>query len=85
VAVRSFQDPDGREWIVWAVVPSRRSDHFLPSTMTDGWLCFEAAHEKRRLHPISTAWEEMAEEALWELCLSADPVKPRPRAAVHDP
>ncbi|HEX6041754.1 hypothetical protein [Longimicrobium sp.] len=77
MAVRSFLDPDGREWSVWDVVPSRTSELFLPATMADGWLCFEAAHEKRRLHPVDSAWEGMDEAALWALCQSAAPVKAR--------
>jgi hypothetical protein len=86
VAVRSFQDPEGREWSVWDVIPSRKSDLFLPATMADGWLCFEAAHEKRRLHPVSMEWEAMDEAALWGLCERADPVKPRPsRSLPRDP
>jgi hypothetical protein len=79
VAVRSFLDPEGREWNVWEVIPSRKSDLFLPSTMADGWLCFEAAHEKRRLHPVSREWEGLDEPALWSLCQSAALVAPRPR------
>jgi hypothetical protein len=77
VAVRSFHDPEGREWSVWDVIPSRKSDLFLPATMADGWLCFEAAHEKRRLHPVGTEWEAMDEAALWTLCQRAELVKPR--------
>jgi hypothetical protein len=87
VAVRSFRDPEGREWSVWDVIPSRKSDLFLPATMADGWLCFEAAHEKRRLHPVHTEWEGLDEPGLWALCERADPVKPRPprSAAATDP
>jgi hypothetical protein len=85
VAVRSFLDPDGQEWSVWEVVPSRKSDLFLPATMAEGWLCFEAAHEKRRLHPIRLSWEAMDEAALWLLCESAVPVKARIRPADPQP
>ncbi len=86
MAVRSFQDPEGREWSVWDVIPSRKSDLFLPATMADGWLCFEASHEKRRLHPYGGEWEAMDPAALWELCQRADPVKPRlPRPAPTEP
>lgn len=86
MAVRSFQDPEGREWSVWDVIPSRKSDLFLPATMADGWLCFEAAHEKRRLHPFDGTWEGMDTAALWELCQRADPVKPRlPRSPLNPP
>jgi hypothetical protein len=80
LAVRSFHDPDGREWNVWNVTPSRKSDLFLPSTMADGWLCFEAAHEKRRLHPFADDWDALGETELWALCQQADPVKPRTSA-----
>ena len=86
MAVRSFQDPEGREWSGWDVVPSRTSELFLPATMAEGWLCFEAAHEKRRLHPFSTEWEGMDDAALWTLCQRAAPVTPRPpRPAPRDP
>lgn len=77
--VRSFQDPEGREWSVWDVVPSRKSDLFLPATMAEGWLCFEAAHEKRRLHPVSQEWAGLDAGGLWSLCQRAAPVKPRAR------
>ena len=86
VTVRSFRDPEGREWSVWDVVPSRKSDLFLPATMADGWLCFEAAHEKRRLHPVRVDWDALEDAELWSLCLSADPVPPRtPRHSEPDP
>lgn len=79
MAVRSFVDPEGRAWSVWDVVPSRTSELFLPATMADGWLCFEAAHEKRRLHPVADRWEALDDTALWALCQTAHPVKARPR------
>lgn len=86
MAVRSFQDPEGREWSVWDVTPSRKSDLFLPATMADGWLCFEASHEKRRLHPFGPDWEGLDEAGLWTLCQRAEPVKPRtPRTTAPDP
>lgn len=83
--VRNFQDPDGREWSVWDVIPSRKSDLFLPATMAEGWLCFEAAHEKRRLHPVSVEWSGLDAGGLWSLCQRAAPVKPRANrlAAAH--
>ena len=68
------------------MVPSRTSDLFLPATMAKGWLCFEAAHEKRRLHPYGMEWEGLDTAALWELCQRADVVKPRlPRPADSEP
>jgi hypothetical protein len=81
MAVRSFRDADGREWSVWSVVPSRKSDLFLPETMAEGWLCFECGDEKRRLHPVSDGWDALDEAALLALCATAAAVKPRaPRA-----
>lgn len=86
MAVRSFRDSDGREWSVWSVVPSRKSDLFLPDSMADGWLCFECGSEKRRLHPVADEWELLSEEQLVALCLTAAPVKPRqPRPASPRP
>lgn len=85
MAVRSFVDPEDREWSVWDVTPSRKSDLFLPADMAEGWLCFEAAHEKRRLAPYGTEWEGMDGPALWDLCQRAVPVKPRVTRPVADP
>jgi hypothetical protein len=33
-----------------------------------GWLCFEAAGHKRRLAPIPSGWDRLADDALLELC-----------------
>lgn len=80
MAFRTFRDPDGREWQVWDVVPSRenefgvRSPGYLPAEMADGWLCFEAADEKRRLSPFPTGWEDRDDDAIHALCRSALPV-----------
>ncbi|HZG42534.1 MAG TPA: hypothetical protein VEY93_06195 [Longimicrobium sp.] len=76
--VRSFHDAEGREWSVWSVTPSRKSDLFLPQTMADGWLCFECGDEKRRLHPVSDDWDALDESALLALCMTAVPVARRP-------
>ena len=78
--LRTFDDPEGRQWSVWSVVPSRKADAFLPETMTGGWLCFETEDEKRRLHPIADGWDELPPERLWQLCQSADPVQRRTEA-----
>jgi hypothetical protein len=75
--VRSFRDADGRDWNVWSVVPSRKSDLFLPETMAEGWLCFECGDEKRRLHPVTADWEALAEGELRELWIAAAPVARR--------
>ena len=78
--VRTFDDPEGRQWSVWSVTPSRKANAFLPETMTGGWLCFETEDEKRRLHPISEGWDELPPDRLWELCRSAEPARRRTEA-----
>jgi hypothetical protein len=83
--VRSFQDPDGREWNVWSVTPSRKSDLFLPESMAEGWLCFECGEEKRRLHPVSADWDALNEAELLALCMTAAPVARRPERRAPPP
>jgi hypothetical protein len=83
MAIRVFRDPEGREWQVWDVVPSRevevgsRRRHYLPPEMADGWLCFEAADQKRRLTPFPADWEQKDDEFMHLLCRSAEVVTPR--------
>lgn len=83
MGIRVFRDPDGREWQVWDVVPSQevepgsRRQHYLPPEMAEGWLCFEAADQKRRLTPFPPDWEERDDEFIHLLCQSAEPVKAR--------
>ena len=80
---RTFSDPEGREWRVWDVIPSREADPgsrsygYLPAEMAEGWLCFEAADQKRRLTPFPTGWEEYDDERMEALCRAALPVAPR--------
>lgn len=81
MAFRTFRDPEGREWQVWDVVPGReeaefgtRSAKFLPPEMAEGWLCFEAGDQKRRLSPCPTGWEERDDDGIHELCEHALPV-----------
>lgn len=83
MAFRTFRDPEGREWQVWDVVPSREAEYgasspkFLPPEMAEGWLCFEAADEKRRLSPCPAGWEECDDAAIHALCQHAHPVTRR--------
>jgi hypothetical protein len=83
MAIRVFRDPEGCEWQVWDVVPSRelesgsRRHHYLPPEMAQGWLCFEAGDQKRRLTPFPVDWEERGDDVLHLLCCSAEPVAPR--------
>ena len=83
MAFRTFRDPEGREWQVWDVVPSRdgeagtRSQTYLPPEMAEGWLCFEAADQKRRLSPFPAEWEARDDAGILALCLDALPVTRR--------
>jgi hypothetical protein len=43
--------------------------------MEDGWLCFESATEKRRLHPIPRGWEARSDAELEALCGTAETVR----------
>jgi len=63
--LRGFTDSTGVEWRVWEVVPNKRSDRsnaelsrssLKDTIFANGWLCFESAHEKRRLAPIPSGW-----------------------------
>ena len=47
----------------------------LTHGMSDGWLCFEAPEEKRRLAPIPDHWETYRESQLEALCEQAQPVR----------
>lgn len=86
MAFRTFRDPDGREWQVWDVVPGRevntgsRRHQYLPPEMADGWLCFEAADQKRRLTPFPTGWDEQDDAFIHALCCAAQPVAARKSA-----
>jgi hypothetical protein len=73
-AHRVFTDPRGVEWDVFPVYPEARlSVHSqLKGTYPQGWLCFDAAGEKRRLSPIPEGWQERSDEQLAQLLESAD-------------
>lgn len=45
----------------------------LSSGLDNGWLCFEAPVEKRRLTPIPIDWERCPTARLEEYCRSATP------------
>lgn len=47
----------------------------LSSGLDTGWLCFEAAHEKRRLAPIPSDWQRCADDRLEEYCEQARPAR----------
>jgi hypothetical protein len=50
----------------------------LPSRLTDGWLCFESAGDRRRLQPIPAEWMSMPEAELHDLLGQARPAGRRP-------
>lgn len=41
--------------------------------LAKGWLVFESAHEKRRLHPIPESWTSLDDAALASLLHAATP------------
>lgn len=73
MAYRTFTTADGREWQVWDVDPALGSGR-LPRTLPGGWLCFETAGEKRRLHPVPASWDGCSPSELEALRQEAVPV-----------
>jgi hypothetical protein len=65
----------GVEWTVWSVAPG--NPDLVAEDMRTGWLCFESAHEKRRLAPIPATWQEAPDEELLELLDEAKVTTPR--------
>jgi len=51
--------------------------HWTPLTsgLRDGWLCFDAEGDRRRLTPIPTDWEDCPLDALERYCGLAAPVR----------
>src|SRR5688500_14887520 len=88
MAVREFTDGSGVSWRVWPVTPS----HLHPRTAAEdylgeygeGWLCFEAAHERRRLATYPTTWDSMSEPELCALLEKASVVGTRRSSHVTD-
>lgn len=77
MSIKIFEDPQGKRWQVWPVVPGRPVDfqsHLHPS-LANGWLTFESIKgEKRRLAPIPPGWMDKSSADLWALCQIATPV-----------
>lgn len=78
-AHRVFVDANGISWDVFGVLPPAGGKALarLPGPFQQGWLCFGAATEKRRLSPIPEGWEDASEEELLHLRDQAIPVPPR--------
>ena len=84
--MRAFTDSAGLEWQVWEVLPSKLGPETISHSLThaklqaayaDGWLCFEAGDQKRRLAPIPSGWQFRDKSVLEQLCAEATPVPAR--------
>jgi hypothetical protein len=77
MALRTYEDPDGKEWRVWRVVPDSISFSTLGESYRGGWLCFERVDgsERKRLsmNEVPEDWEALAEERLDLLRRMAEP------------
>lgn len=80
--LREYKDRKGVQWRVWDVYPEPRIsgpsrlaegllNHFPHKDLSEGWLCFESAIEKRRVAPIPYGWELMPPASLEDLCSRA--------------
>jgi len=82
--LRDFVDQDGVEWRVWSVaidkIYSDAARAGFLGTLQDGWLCFEAPSERRRLTNYPTNWFEMSNDELIKLLSRSTPV-PRRRSS----
>ena len=66
MAVRDVVDEKGVKWRVWAVQrsaihPKTAAEDFL-GDYGEGWLCFESAHERRRLARYPEDWDRLPEK-----------------------
>ena len=77
---RVVVDARGVQWDVFAVhpEPSFAVQSKLKGPYSEGWLCFDAGAEKRRLSPIPADWQTMAER---QLATSRTGPRPRPTGA----
>jgi hypothetical protein len=84
---RGFTDRRGVTWDVFAVYPEARlSPHSqLRGTFQQGWLCFDAGTEKRRLSPIPENWQALSEEMLETLAERAEVAGRRRRRSGDEP
>ncbi len=78
MAHRQITDEKGDVWDVWEVRPSRS----LTEANREGWLAVQSTHEKRRLAPFPTAWNELDDRELATLLDLARPVG-RPKRLIE--
>ena len=81
MAVRDFKDEKGVKWRVWdvqrsSIHPKTAAEDFL-GDYAEGWLCFESAHERRRLARFPQDWDKMPEGELLKLLSKAAIAPPR--------
>jgi hypothetical protein len=81
MAVRDVVDENGMKWKVWSVAtasfhPKTAAEDFL-GDYAEGWLCFEAATQRRRLAMFPKDWGELSDEGIVALLKKAEIVVPR--------
>ena len=72
-AVTHLAGTDRRMRTERRLIHSQRS--VLTPSLIGGWLCFEAAVEKRRLSPIPSDWQDCPLDRLGGYCESAIPAR----------
>jgi hypothetical protein len=72
MAHREFTDAEGSPWQVWDTRPRSKAE--VRPRYAGGWLSFESAGERRRLHPIPERWEEVDDDTLRAWLATAEPV-----------
>ena len=82
MAVREFDDDEGRSWRAWAITPEAiepmtRGEDYLADCFVTGWIVFETTNgsEKRRLCPWPVRWAEMSDVELRDLLQRADVIR----------
>lgn len=73
MAARTFRE-NGVQWTVWDVLPTLPTPVPLDARLSNGWLTFKSATEKRRLVPIPEGWTEWSDEQLIRLLRTAQVV-----------
>lgn len=76
MAVRDVVDENGMKWKVWSVAtatfhPKTAAEDFL-GDYADGWLCFEAATQRRRLAMFPKDWGELPDAGILALLKKAE-------------
>ena len=87
MAVREFNDRQGRQWRVWDVTPESihpqtKAEDYLAECFQGGWLVFESCDgmAKRRLCPLPFGWEHRADADIEALLARAEVLRPRTEA-----